>query len=260
MCHRIYTFLLPRPFTCVKHILLILYCVSTIRESSAQPPLEDLTPPLVSFNFVANGTLLKSDTDYMNPFGERFQLRALMFYVSRIRLSHSVGTNTGYDEEYHLIDYSNAASHTVSVRAPKGSYDSIQFMLGVDSFHNTSGAQTGALDPLHGMFWTWNSGYIFAKFEGLWARSSGPDTRFAHHVGGFRPGEDAQRLVLLTLPPHRTIEVKEQHSPRIEITVEVSRWFNGKHALSLAEYPTVMTPGAKSMLVADNVSSMFSIQ
>jgi hypothetical protein len=183
-----------------------------------------------------------------------------MFYVSRIRLSNSVGTSTGHDKEYHLIDYSNAASHTVSLKAPKGPYDSIQFMLGVDSFHNTSGAQTGALDPLHGMFWTWNSGYIFAKFEGLVARSSGSHIPFAHHVGGFRPGEDAQRLVLLTLPPHRIIEVKEQHSPRIEITVEVSRWFNGKHALSLADYPTVMTPGAKSMLAADNVSTIFSIQ
>jgi hypothetical protein len=260
MYRRLYTPPLPRPFKYIKHILLILCCVITLRESTAQPSLEALNPPLVSFNFVANGTSLTSDADYINPFGERYQVRTLMFYISRIRLSHSVDTNTGYDEKYHLIDFSHAASHTFSVKAPKGTYDTIQFMLGVDSFHNTNGAQAGALDPLHGMFWTWNSGYIFAKFEGLWARSSGIDIPFAHHVGGFRPGEDAQRLVLLTLPPHRIIEVKEQHNPRIEITVEVSRWFNGKHALSLAEYPTVMTPGAKSMLVADNVSTIFSVQ
>lgn len=260
MCGRIYRFLFPKPFKCVKYLIPFLYCVSTTRESPAQPSLEGLNPPLVSFNFVANGTPLKSGADYINPFGERYQVRALMFYISRIRLSNSVDTNTAHDEEYHLIDYSNDASHTFSVKAPKGTYDTVEFMLGVDSFHNTSGAQTGALDPLHGMFWTWNSGYIFAKFEGVWARSSGPDTPFAHHVGGFRPGEDAQRLVLLTLPPHRIIEVKDQHSTRIEITVEVSRWFSGKHALSLAEYPTVMTPGAKSMLVANNVSTIFSIQ
>ena len=232
----------------------------TLRESPAQPSLEGPSPPLVSFNFVANGKSLTSDADYINPFGERYQVRNLMFYVSRIRLSNSTDTNTGFDEDYHLIDYANAASHTFAAKAPKGTYDTIQFMLGVDSFHNTSGAQTGALDPLHGMFWTWNSGYIFAKFEGLRTGSLEPDIPFAHHVGGFLPGEDAQRLVLLTLPPHRAIEVKEQHRPRIEITVELSRWFNGKHALSLAEYPTVMTPGAKSMLVADNVSTMFTIQ
>jgi hypothetical protein len=231
-----------------------------IQESSAQPTLSAAHPLQMCFRFVANGTPLKSDTEYINSFGERYQVRALMFYISRVRLSHSADTKTGYLEDYHLIDYSDPASHKVSVRAPKGMYDTIHFMLGVDYLHNTSGAQTGALDPLHGMFWTWNSGYIFAKFEGLAALPSSSDFSFAHHVGGFRPNEDAQRSVRLSMPSNRIIEISEQHTPHVEITVEVSRWFDGKHALSLKDYPRVMTPGATSMLVADNVSTIFSVQ
>lgn len=260
MYQRLYSSRSPSPFKWLRRIILILCCVSTTRESPAQASLDALAPLQLSFRFVANGTPLKPDTDYINQFGERYQVRTLMFYVSRVRLSSSEDTSTSYDESYHLVDYSDAASHQVLVRAPEGIYDTIQFMVGVDTFHNTSGAQTGALDPLHGMFWTWNSGYIFAKFEGLGVLPSGTDFSFAHHVGGFRPGEDAQRLVSLTMPSNQIVEVSGQHPSQIEITVEVSRWFNGKHALSLKEYPRVMTPGAKAMLVADNISTIFSIQ
>ena len=49
---------------------------------------------------------------------------------------------------------------------PAGNYNSLSFLLGVDSMHNVSGAQTGALDPANDMFWTWNSGYVMAKMEG----------------------------------------------------------------------------------------------
>ena len=257
MHYRLYP---PRPFKSLKRIILIMYCVSSIRDSSAQASADALASLQLSFRFVANGTPLKPETDYINPFGERYQVRTLMFYVSRFHLSNSEETTTKDDEGYHLVDYTNVTSHEVSIKAPMGIYDKIEFMIGVDRLHNTSGAQTGALDPLHGMFWTWNSGYIFAKFEGLGARSSGTEISFAHHVGGFRPGEDAQRLVRLTVPSTRPIKVSDQHSSHVEITVEVSRWFNGSHALSLKKYPTVMTPGTKSMLVADNVSTIFSIQ
>lgn len=250
----------PRPFNWLKRVILFLCCVSSIRGSSAQASPDALTPLHLYFRFVANGSPLRPETDYLNSFGERYQVRTLMFYVSRVRLSNSEETTTKDEESYHLVDYSNAASHEVSIKAPKGVYDTIQFMIGVDPVDNTSGAQTGALDPLHGMFWTWNSGYIYAKFEGLVALSSGTEISFAHHLGGFRPGEDAQRLVRLTVPSTRPIKVSDQHPSHVEITVEVSRWFNGSHALSLQEYPTVMTPGTKSMLVADNVSTIFSIQ
>ncbi|WP_316930094.1 MbnP family protein, partial [Hymenobacter sp. IS2118] len=38
---------------------------------------------------------------------------------------------------------------------PVGDYQSVSFTVGVDSARNVAGAQTGALDPNNGMFWTW---------------------------------------------------------------------------------------------------------
>ncbi|MFN4989972.1 MAG: MbnP family protein, partial [Ignavibacteria bacterium] len=41
--------------------------------------------------------------------------------------------------------------------------DSLCF--GLDSIDNVNTSFEGALDPIHGMFWTWNSGYVNCKIE-----------------------------------------------------------------------------------------------
>jgi hypothetical protein len=61
----------------------------------------------------------------------------------------------------------------------------MEFMIGVDSARNNSGAQTGALDPTNGMFWSWSTGYIMAKFEGTSAQSPAAANALKFHIGGF---------------------------------------------------------------------------
>jgi hypothetical protein len=72
--------------------------------------------------------------------------------------------------------------------------------LGVDSIRNVSGIQTGALDPLKGMFWTWNSGYVMAKLEGSSESSNSAGNRFTYHIGGFRPGMNVLKTIDLIIP------------------------------------------------------------
>ena len=50
---------------------------------------------------------------------------------------------------------------------PNGEYTKVNYTIGVDAARNTEGAQDGALDLVNGMFWSWNTGYIFMKMEGL---------------------------------------------------------------------------------------------
>ena len=42
----------------------------------------------------------------------------------------------------------------------------------------------GDLDPVHGMYWTWQSGYIQFKLEGL-LRDSAGERKLELHLGGF---------------------------------------------------------------------------
>lgn len=58
--------------------------------------------------------------------------------------------------------------------------------IGVDSNTNALGAQSGALDPIHGMYWTWQSGYINWKMEGEVRKKNGLKNKFILHIGGYK--------------------------------------------------------------------------
>ncbi len=106
-------------------------------------------------------------TSYTNSSGESFTVTKLKYYISNVRLLNADSVVYSLPDGYFLVDESNQPSTKLSFpNVPGGAYTSIKFTLGVDSARNVSGAQTGALDPANGMFWTWSSGYIFYKLEG----------------------------------------------------------------------------------------------
>ncbi|MFT7344128.1 MAG: hypothetical protein ACI9XP_000708 [Lentimonas sp.] len=60
----------------------------------------------------------------------------------------------------------------------------IGFTIGVDSSTNSQGAFGGDLDPTNGMYWSWQSGYINFKLEGMLVRN-GIEESFTYHLGGY---------------------------------------------------------------------------
>lgn len=126
------------------------------------------------------------NTDLVNPFtGDSLNFAAFKYYVSNIRLKKENGTWWTQPDSYFLLDLSSGTTPSIQLSGvPYGEYTEIAYTLGVDSTRNVSGAQAGALSPAHGMFWSWNSGYIMLKAEG-----TSPDATmggsFAFHLGGF---------------------------------------------------------------------------
>jgi hypothetical protein len=45
----------------------------------------------------------------------------------------------------------------------------------------------------------------------------------------------------------------------VVIDVDLARWFDGAHKISIANEPSLMTPGGKSLLIADNYATMFTL-
>lgn len=73
--------------------------------------------------------------------------------------------------------------------------DRIRFLFGIDSTASTSGAMEKALDPMHGMYWSWQSGYINCKIEGIFTDAK---KDFQLHLGGYMaPFLAAQECSLL---------------------------------------------------------------
>lgn len=106
------------------------------------------------------------------------------YYISNFKLKKSDGTWWSHPESYFLVNLANPSSSSFDLEnVPIGSYTEMSFVMGVDSTRNVSGAQTGALSTVNGMFWSWNSGYIMLKAEGTSPQALG--NAFAYHLGGF---------------------------------------------------------------------------
>ena len=97
----------------------------------------------------------------------------LKYYVSNFTLVKADGSETNF-KNYQLLDASEPSSLTFALDSVlNGEYTSVKFLIGVDSSRNHTGVQDGALDPVHGMIWSWNTGYIFFKHEGNFKDSTG---------------------------------------------------------------------------------------
>jgi hypothetical protein len=138
-------------------------------------------------------------------------------------------------------------------------YNSIAFTIGVDSIRNVSGAQTGALDPAKGMFWTWNSGYIMAKLEGNSIVSNEPNQVFEYHIGGFSGSENVVEKVKLRFPLNDAISFHKGGRTQMLINANANAWFSGPNPLSIAVTPVCATPGSLAKSIAANYANMFQV-
>lgn len=201
---------------------------------------------------------LNSANYYTTAAGEQVKFTTLKYFVSNVVLTKSDGSTWTQPESYYLIDNSDAASTLISIAdVPAGDYTGISFMLGVDSTRNVSGAQTGALSTASGMFWTWNSGYIFLKAEGECPQSM--DSTFIYHIGGFSGPDKAQRTVNLSFNGAQA-QIRKDATPQVHVAVNVANFFNGTTNLVVANNSMLMMPGATAAEIADRYQDMFEFE
>lgn len=211
-------------------------------------------------NMVNGVPLVLNSNTYTNPFGEQYTVSKFKFYLSNVSVT-SVPINT-FNGRYYLIDAGKPESLSFSFDAPVGTYNSFSFFLGVDSARNVSGAQTGALDPLNDMFWTWNTGYIMAKFEGNSPQSPVVNNKVEYHIGGFSGPNSVTSQVgfnIIPIPPVGPIEVRAGKTSEIFLEADVNEWWYGSFDLKFADNPTVMTPGPLSKSISSNYTKMFTV-
>ncbi|GAA0542167.1 hypothetical protein GCM10009415_25280 [Chitinophaga japonensis] len=194
---------------------------------------------------------------YINAAGESYNITAFKYYISNFGLINTAGEEQLLPPEYYLVNEDSAQSKTITLQQlPAGHYQGISFLVGVDSVRNVSGAQTGALDPVNGMFWTWNSGYIMAKLEGTSPVSTAPANLIQYHIGGFKGAYNALRRVTLTFP--QALELAADSEAALHLQADAEAWFQ-PNAVSFASLPAIHTPGAQAAAIADNYKNMFSI-
>jgi hypothetical protein len=209
-------------------------------------------------NVVGDAPLNLHSTVYKNAHGDSFTVRVYKYYLSNFKLVHEDGSEYVQPESYYLLDQEDESSLRFTLdNVPSGKYTHIKFLQGVDSLRNVSGVQEGALNPEHGMFWTWTTGYIMAKFEGTSNSVPTSSGNFIYHLGGFTTWAGAVRSVELPLPS--PIIVDKQKNTTIHLTSDILKWFSAVHVIDLESIYNIMEPGLSAKNLVENYSHMMSV-
>ncbi|WP_118950996.1 MbnP family protein [Taibaiella helva] len=196
---------------------------------------------------------------YNTPQGDQFNVTMYKYYVSNIKLVKADGSEYAEPESYHLVNQAEASSLSFDVAGiPAGSYTAVKLLLGVDSTRNVSGAQTGALDPALGMFWAWSTGYIMAKVEGDFLKTStNANAVFSFHLGGFTGKNSVLNEITLPLP--QELAVGDNTSSSLTLKSDLLKWFNGFAPIDLQTLNQVGSAGVEAFDLARNFSYSFSV-
>lgn len=217
------------------------------------PPTQDTIAPRLSIELdhLAGNRKFWFDTTYTTAAGENFTASMFKYYVSNIRLVDANGGEYALPESYYLIDHADNASKIIELsNLNAGTFTGIRFILGVDSARNCSGAQTGALDPINGMFWTWNTGYIFMKLEG-----NCPQGFFEYHIGGYKGANVNFREITLDFNGDELI-LAQNKKPELHLVTDVLEIFKNPNSISFNTAQVVTMPGANASAIADNYEDM----
>ncbi len=197
---------------------LIVFFASACKEESntVTPSQQPPTDATVSFKLRIEGTFdtipFALNQPFVNAAGDTVRFTMAKFYLSEIcvidtlgraipvRVVDTANTVTIDNQTVTLLDYANAQNGVfeLTLRANPGLYRGMKFNVGVpfDLNHRDASILPRPLNVDQGMFWTWNTGYIFHRLEGNFD-SSGTSRNFLYHIGGDNRNLTVQ---LATLP------------------------------------------------------------
>ncbi|MEN9400370.1 MAG: hypothetical protein RL632_1473 [Bacteroidota bacterium] len=144
-----------------------------------------------------------------------------------------------------LIDLEDPLSQSLGQLDP--AVERIDFLLGTDSLSNVLGILEGALDPINGMYWAWNSGYINVKTEGLYRDSTGKEFPFEFHIGGYLAPNETVRSLSFSVNPENGVP---------QLVIHMDEWL--KFAFENGIY-SLMIPGKMAAVLATKVHDSFQL-
>ena len=203
--------------------------------SFVDSPVELIINP--TFN---NQTLTESDW-YISSKNDSIQFTDVRFYLTDFQLKTVDGNVQRIKNSNYLINVFKPETlhlYLQTLHFRRG--DKISFNVGVDSDLNTSGALSGALDPSNGMFWSWQSGYINFKVEGISPSCNTRKNKFQFHIGGYQEPNKTLRRLSFTL---------DNQTSQIDLNIDL--FFD---SIELDMYNQVMVPGEN----ANELASIFA--
>ena len=217
-------------------IMLIKFFISLLIVNLYTPSSEKIDV-LIQLNY--NNEKIVLSKSYQNNYADNFIINKLQFYISDLRFYSQNKEVLEYHKKYILIDIENENSLKISIPSNL-IFDQVLFNIGIDEETNKTGAKGGDLDPIHGMYWTWNSGYINFKLEGLYNNNN----EFMFHIGGFmKPYNTLQKV---------KINKAKEHNNKLELNFD--RFLNSLDF----NLDKILSPGKNALKSSNMLAKSFN--
>ena len=225
------------------HIVFLFFFCFQINSQSKSDSLA------LNFRLEFNKLPFEVNKKYVSSKKDTLTVETFRCYISNIQIQYEDQSVFTQKDSYHLLDSDNPDSFQFHLTKKNDKIISrVTFNIGIDSLTNTSGAMAGDLDPVKGMYWAWQSGYINMKIEGKSSSCKTKKNEFNFHIGGYLPPYYAMRNIKL---------IYHKKAGQINIGIDLYNFFAN---LNLAKTNSVMIPGTLAMKLADYSKSLFYIE
>jgi len=198
---------------------------------------------------VFNGEKLQKEHWYISSTGDSIQFKKVKFYLTDFKFELANNTNQEIIKSSCLIDAFNESTLFQDLKLPNNKkIREVCFSLGVRGDLSESGALPGDLDPVNGMYWAWQSGYINMKIEGVSPSCPTRKNKFTFHIGGFQ--EPFPTLRTLSFPVNN-------NQTKLTLVVDIATFMN---EVILNDNHSIMIPGEEAFGLADTAVKMFSLK
>lgn len=245
----------------MKNLALYLACILVLSACKEDEQTADDAVLKLSFSHVVGEEPLQLNTArYVNAAGEAYSLSKVRYYISNIRLRNTT-TGEVYIEpdSYHLVGTESSDVFEISLeKLPIGTYNQLEFAIGVDNSTNTSTDRVGALDPSNDMAWNWNTGYKFLSVEGTYFVTEEENEGLIYHIGG----DPNYRKLTYTLGQENLPEVvlSAGNETQVSVRVDVAELFDAPNLVSFKEHAVVMFDPFSEKVADNYASGMFTIE
>ena len=221
-------------------VLLIFYLSGILQTTIGQTTIN------IEFSSVFGEKKIIYDSCYYSKYiGDCIIITKLKYYISDLSFIKNDKIVYKSEKIRKLIDLEK---NIINVKLEKETdFDEILFQIGIDSITNVSGAMDGDLDPINGMYWTWQSGYINFKLEGKSKIFNTPNNEFFFHIGGYQFPYNASKI----------IKLKVMDDKHIKVLVDIEKLLQYPEILKV---PQIMSPGKQAILFTTKLSEIFSIE
>jgi hypothetical protein len=245
-----------------------LFIASSCQKKDEATPQTSGSIEIKFDHFVGNQRFSLNQSYTNSATNEQFTPTLLKYFVSNFHFIKEDGSSyvVPVEKSYFLIDVKDNSLQSIRIDSlPAGKYVALEFIIGVDSLMSTKEPEQrpSSLDPAgaaQGMYWSWNPGYIFVKFEGTSPQSPRNGNVFKYHIGGYG-GYNTPTINCIRkrrIDFGKRVSINGKDTPSVHLIVDILKFFNGNFSLRIADNPVVMfNPLATS--IADNYKEMFKL-